>query len=88
MNDFYARMIGKLLGDGCLIKQKNRQPRFLTISQVYLINFFCFYDLVFSKGLYGIVELHFITNSELVVRTHNRIGCLLSVTEMSLSEIY
>lgn len=28
MNDFYARMIGKLLGDGCLIKQKNRQPRF------------------------------------------------------------
>jgi len=25
---FKAKMIGKLLGDGCITKQKGRQPRF------------------------------------------------------------
>ncbi|MFD0944663.1 hypothetical protein [Savagea faecisuis] len=28
MNTFYARMTGKLLGDGCITREPNRQPRF------------------------------------------------------------
>ena len=28
MDDYYSRITGKLLGDGCITKQKNRRPRF------------------------------------------------------------
>lgn len=34
MNPFYARIIGKLLGDGTITKQENRQPRFQFMHRI------------------------------------------------------
>ena len=34
MKPFYARIIGKLLGDGTITKQENRQPRFQFMHRI------------------------------------------------------
>lgn len=50
---FKAQMIGKLLGDGCITKQKVRQPRFRFIHMYsdYPYSKFCYNHLTESIPL-------------------------------------